>query len=671
MAAVVLFAASAGMLAGCGSSAPVNRGPAQRPVIDGVEGYHVIVAGGEPEGIAAALSAARNGMSTLLVEKGDALGGLMTLGMLNFLDMNYGPGNPLPETGIVEDFYNLTISRTNGILTPGIKDYLEMNDGKNNVLLTRGIFAEFFIAQRNSFDIENAKKWFMDTCLAEPNLTVMLNTEIIAPVLSGNTITGLEIKRQGVAASEIVRSKTVIDATVDADIAAAAGVPFTVGGEDYGAHGVFQGVTLIFKMNGVDWRAVIRHINRDGNPNSGVGLWAAWGYATEAQGYVPTDENMRFRGPNIARQRNGDVFINALIIFGVDALDPVSYAEGIKRGENELPYLVEYIRENFAGFEDASYIGHAPRLYVRETRHIVGEYRLTITDVLENRDHWDRIGHGNYPVDIQPTDPRSSGNAVGAPDIYSIPFRCLVPLEIDQLLVTGRSASYNSLPHGSTRVLPIGMVTGEACGAAAAYSITHGVTFRQMAYDTQAILWLQNRLRKQNAYIVEYVPPRMEVMDHWAYPGLVVLRELGLNHGGYSNNYGLDVPLPHRWALQTRINTIMRIVNERSADDAGRQIVTKEYSFNSDKIPVSLLLLTAAECASMYDMSAQAANLASGRAASPLVFADAADAADYLMELNILEPGALQYFPDYDVIATMGQLVYILGNLYTALVNEK
>jgi hypothetical protein len=367
----MLLAPVAGLLAGCGNGGDgIEEDPGVRPVagpvIDGEEGFHVIVAGGEPEGVAAALAASRNGMRTLLVEKGDVLGGLFTLGMLAYLDLN------------------------------------ERRDG---VFLTQGIFQEFYDAVGiwNTFDVQQAKDWFTEVCQGEPNLTVMLNTDIIAPVMVGNTIAGLEVKERGGAGTQIFRSLAVIDATVDGDVAAAAGAPYTIGGEDHGAHWTKQGVTLVFEVSGVDWDAVIDHLRGDGDPNSGADDMSAWGYNAAAARYVPADGNMRFRGPNIARQYDGNVLLNALVIFGVDALDPESLLEGIDRGRSEIPHLVRFMRDNFAGFENAALVGHAPRLYVRETRHFIGEYRLTITDVLENRDHWDRIGHGKYPVDIQAT----------------------------------------------------------------------------------------------------------------------------------------------------------------------------------------------------------------------------------------------------------------------------
>jgi len=586
------------------------------PVIDGAEAYHVIVACGEPEGIAAALAAARNGVKTLLIEQGDALGGLMTLGMLNVLDMNYS----------------------------------------GRVLLTQGIFLEFYDALGDAFDIEEAKTWFLQKCNEEPNLTVMLNTEIVGPVMDGGTITGLEVRRPGEAASEVIRSLAVIDATVDGDVAAAAGAPYTWGGEDYGAHWRTQGVTLVFEVSGVDWDAVTEYLKNDGHASSGADDLKAWGYVDEAQRYIPADGNMRFRGPNIARQQNGNILLNALIIFGVDALDPGSYAEGIERGRKEIPHIIEFMRGNFAGFENAALAGFAERLYVRETRHFVGEYRLTITDVLENRDHWDRIGHGKYPVDIQPTGPNSLGSIVGYPDIYSIPFRCLVPLQIDQLLIAGRSASYDSLPHGSTRVIPIGMVAGEACGTAAAYSVRSGVTFREMTRDLGAIQWLQNQLKRRGAYLIEYEPPRAAVMDHWAYPGLVIARELGLAGGGYTNNYRLDEAVPNRWAVQSRLNRLMAIVSERTDHPGGAQVPALEVTINTDNITVGRLLLAAARCASMGDLEKS--------------FADAGEAKDYLIGLGVLNCGNLVYFHDLDAAATTGQVMSIIGSLYTLLTGD-
>ena len=474
--------------------------------------YDLIVIGGEPEGIAAAVSAARQGLETLLIEEGEVLGGLMTLGGLNFLDMSYGP---------------------------------------QKELLTRGIFAEFYEEMGNAFDLHAAEQYFLRLVEKEEKIDLKLGTTFVAPLLAQNTLLGVKVKEKG--ESKAYYGARLIDATTDADVAAASGVPYTIGAEDYGRSEETMGVTLVFRVKDVNWPYVFIYNNLMrllskiksgwGDPYAGANWKVAWGYGEKALTYQPQDPLLRFRGPNLARQKDGTVLVNALLIFGVDSLDPVAKEEAIERGRAEIPHLLAFMQKEFPGFARVKFVDTAKRLYVRETRHIQGEYRLTITDVLENRDHWDRIAHGSYPVDIQPTAPDNLGNVIGKPEIYSIPFRCLVPLRIENLLVVGRSASYDSLAHGSARVIPVGMATGEAAGVATAYSLEKELNFRQLSKDKIAIKQVQEQLKKQGAYLVAYTAPRPKVMEHWAYPGVRVMRELGLAAGGYANDYQLDTTI--------------------------------------------------------------------------------------------------------------------------------
>ncbi len=487
---------------------------AEKPVVEGTD-YDVIVVGGEPEGVTAAVSAARNGLKTLLIEDDEALGGLMTLGMLNFIDMCHG---------------------------------------RDGTLLTQGIFEEFYNAVGGTaFDVEQAKSVFLSMVQNEPNIDLKLSTNLVAPVVENDTIVGVTVRENG--EEKTYRSARVIDATVDADVAAASGVPYTFAGEDIGEKDRQMGVTLVFTVNQVDWDKVIDYLENDGNAGTGADSKSAWGYTEEGYSYEPHDPMLRLRGFNAARQDNGDVLINAMIIFGVDVLDTQSKAEGIARGRAELEYILPYVRENFIGFENAQLVGTAEQLYVRESRHIIGEYQLTIDDVLENRDQWDKIAIGNYPVDVQPTATQRYGTVIGSPDRYAIPFRALVPLKIDNLLVVGRSASYKSLAAGSARVIPIGMAEGEAAGVATAYSVNNNVTYRAMTTDEKAISAVQKQLKKQGAYLEDF-NIHEDFMDHWAYPGVKVIRSLGLLDGGYDNNYHLEDTMS-KWRYQNMINKAM------------------------------------------------------------------------------------------------------------------
>lgn len=464
--------------------------------------YDVVVVGAEPEGVAAAVAAARSGAKVLLLEKRAGPGGLYVYGWLNSFDLNYGPGNEL---------------------------------------LTRGIFEEFLRAVGGtSFDVGQARRFFEQFIGREKNLTAMYNVSHLAPVLSadGAVVAVTAVTEQG---KKLFKAKAFIDATQDADFAAMAGVPYTIGGEDYGVPETMA-ATLVFKLKGVDWIAVRQALGRDGDSYTGSNATSAWGFWTEMRRYSPTNQRLRVRGLNLGRQNDGSVLVNALQIFGVNGVDPASYRKGYELARRELPWIVRFMRRNIRPFARAELAGVAPELYIRETRHIKGEYVLTIDDVLGNRYFPDQIAVASYPVDIQATNPKNYGWAFGKPTMYSIPLRCLVPLGVDNLLVVGRSASYSSLAAGSARVVPVGMVTGQAAGVAAATAARRGLTPRVIARTPALVREVQEILKSQGAYLPTFSLSH-PVAGHWAYPAVRELQRLGLVAAGYKNEYRLEEPV--------------------------------------------------------------------------------------------------------------------------------
>lgn len=469
--------------------------------------YDVIVVGSDPEGIAAAVSAARNGMKTLLLSKDSTPGGLYTLGALNFIDV--------PET-------------------------------RDGTTLVGGIYEEFVNAVGGSgFDIVNAANVFQDMLTSEDNITVRYNAEFQAPVMNGTTITGVTVLEDG---QEVTyNAPYVIDATQDGDVAAAAGAPYTYAGEDIGERDREMGVTLVFRLSGVNWDSMTRYLTIkrgigelfNKSTSMGVSGNTAWGFSDEGYAYEPEDSAMRLRGFNMARQDNGDVLVNALLIFDVDPLDEESREEGIERAKAELENIIPYLQDEFWGFSDCQLVGTADDLYVRESRHITCEYNLTIDDVLENRWQDDAICVTAYPVDVQPTKTQTYGTVVGYPDQYAIGYKSLVPQDVDGLLVVGRSAGYTSLAAGSARIVPTGMACGEAAGVAVAVAKSLDKTPRDLVDNSAAISMIQDLLVDQGAKL-DHTQTHEDVMDHWAYPGVKVLRSLGVLDGGYDNNYYLD-----------------------------------------------------------------------------------------------------------------------------------
>jgi len=463
--------------------------------------YDLVVVGSDPEGIAAAVSAARNGLDVILVDRRAEVGGLLTLGRLNTLDMNYDP------------------------------------DGN---LLTRGIFLEFFRGLEGvSFDVDTARRVLEEMLAGEKNITLRLEQKIEGVVGEKDRVSAILLDN-----GERITAARFIDATQDADVAVEAGAGFTLGMDDLGT-GRRQAVTLVLEVGGVDWEALTKALVNDSDEHSGASGTSAWGFLEEMRDYRARDPQIRSRGLNMGLQKSGNVLINAMHIFDVDALDPESRERAMERGQKEAEFIVRFMRENLPGFERAFLVATAPELYVRETRHLNGLYRLTIDDLLEHRNFWDKIALGSYPVDIQATAMDDWGAVVGNPAMYSIPFRCLVPVELTNLLVVGRGASYDSLAHGSARVVPVGMATGEAAGVAAALSLEKKVNFHELSGNKELVACLQERLQTQGAYLRDFeIPHTLE--GHPLYPVIRELRSYGLVTGRYDNDYRLEKPIELR-----------------------------------------------------------------------------------------------------------------------------
>ncbi|MGE8036192.1 FAD-dependent oxidoreductase [Lysinibacillus sp. NPDC093692] len=463
------------------------------------EEYDVIVIGGEPEGVAAAVSAARNGAKTLLVEKREELGGLFTYGMLNFLD-------------------------------------IPRNDSKRPVSM--GIFKEWhdLVRGKDAFGIVDAKAAFKKLVDEEPNLTLSVQTEVVNANLDSNQLTSVELKNK--YGTYAVKGKTFIDATQDADFATMSKVPFFMGGEDIGIKDKRMAVTLMLHLKNVDWDKVKKEANSNTFGGAHLNDSVMWGFTKLHDDYKPVLEGTRLRGLNLAKV-DDEYYINALQIFGIDGLNELSKQEAIEKGKKETEHILKYLHEKFPGFENAEVVSYPEELYVRETKHIWAEYQLPMSDVWKNSDHWDSIGVAAYPVDVQAQTPHDYGYVISAPNQYAIPFRSLVPKEIDGLLVVGRSAGYSSLAAGSARVVPTGMVTGEAAGAAAAIAIKEDVTFRAMSKDKKLINTLREDLKKQGAFVDSFEMD-YPYKNEWYDKSIQTLINYGLVVGGYSNDLKVE-----------------------------------------------------------------------------------------------------------------------------------
>lgn len=467
--------------------------------------YDVIVMGGDPEGISAAISAARTGGKVLLISEEDGLGGLFTFGMLNTLDMSYSKDGELLTKGIFEEFYN--------------------KEGR-----------------KESFDVNEVKGIFEDMVANEKNIDYRKNYSFLEAIVEENIITGIRVLNENGESVDFL-GRRIIDATQDGDVCANAGVPYYVGMEDINSDEIMC-VTLCFKVGGVDWEILkedmTRYMEETGDTSSGITEDSAWGFGKWCYDkYTPEFPNMRLRGPNFGRQNDGTVLLNALQIFNVNVEDENSVSDAIYYGSRESQNIVKYLKTKLNSFQNAYLLGTASELYVRETRHIQGEYILKASDLLNNKNFPDKIAMGSYPVDIQSTSKDNYGYVVFSPSQYSIPYRCAVPLNIDNLYIVGKAASYSSVAAGSARVVPTGMVMGESIGIISMYSIFNDVTPRDIIKNIEMNQEINELLLARGVYLPEFdIPGPFEGVSNKEKVEKFV--DLGIITGGYDNNFKLN-----------------------------------------------------------------------------------------------------------------------------------
>ncbi|MDR7556400.1 MAG: FAD-dependent oxidoreductase [Armatimonadota bacterium] len=424
----------------------------------------VLVVGGSPAGVAAAVAAARQGRTVLLVERRPYLGTVWTGAMLNMVDLSRKP---------------------------------------NGEHLVRGIFLEVYGRLGGvTFDPRHARRVLRELVEAEPGIQLLLQTEVVRPLRDGARVKGALLRFPD---GEVrpARAAVVIDATDDGDLAAAAGVRFTYGRETSGLDRRAMPATLLFRVAGVDWRAAVHYAwsHRRGRQPSGALGGYAWGFRDLMFNYQAADERTSAHDLNLGRLPDGTIWINALQVHDVDGTDPASVREGYERARAEIPRLLAYLRAHVPGFERARLVELAPELYVRETRHLAGLYTLTADDIAASRVFWDRVAVGSYPIDLHQYRKGERYPFKPVRRMYTIPLRALVTAGVDGLFVASRAFSATYQAAGSARVVPTTMAMGQAVGVAAAVAVEHGVTPHQLAAEPDLVREVQRRLVHAGAVI--------------------------------------------------------------------------------------------------------------------------------------------------------------------------
>lgn len=409
---------------------------------------NVLVVGGGPAGIGAAVSAARNGQSVILLEKRGFLGGNITACFVE--NCNYF----LKGTGFSsEGIYN-EIER---------KAYEKY--GNDNV------------RERNKFAFSSEYlKVFLDEFVSEAGVQILFHSFVNDVVMDGRQIAAVIIQtKKGPVA---VKADIVIDTTGDADVAFAAGVPFEQGREK---DGLCQPGTVSLRLAGADTEALLK----DGDRLLEIGRIFKEDYRAGKTGLPCKRQDLPFGRLTGGGQIS---YVNYSCVYGLDPTD----IRDLSRGEMECRQYVmdiyKYLKSHFTELKDTEVASIAPEIGFRDSRRIDGLYHLTIED-MEDRKHFDDV-IAVFPrfYDMLAPDANMDGDGkvegkgyvghIYEPVVddrtFEIPYRTMVPKAVDNLLTAGRCISADHVAESGTRAISLCMMTGEAAGAAAAVAIRSG-----------------------------------------------------------------------------------------------------------------------------------------------------------------------------------------------------
>jgi len=423
--------------------------------------YDVVIVGAGISGVCASIKASREGIKTLLVEASGVLGGLIT------------GGRQTKSTGLI-----------NGGVFQELLDRCVAYKGADPE-----IRSSYWGKYSGQFDAEVMQRVIVEA-VEEAGVELLLYAPVTEVVKDGRRVKGIKV--QAKSGPKLILGKIFIDCSGDGDLAVLAGAESMVGRK---GDGLTQPISAYVRLVNVDFPAVAKDFQEHKDDMWELNVPQKENATNEdhalvffATGLTKRIEQAKKDGFKWIIPKNhitfkaglipGEVSLNITRFHG-NALDERTLTKATIEIREQAYNVFDFLKKYVRGFEKAIFLEVAPKLGVRETRRIVGEYILTEHDVRNEARFEDAIGLSNCPVDVhEPGGEKAIMDSVGAG--YGVPYRCLVPKGLDALLLAGRCISVDEIAFGSTRNLPVCAITAEAAALAAAYAVRNNVEPRNV-----------------------------------------------------------------------------------------------------------------------------------------------------------------------------------------------
>lgn len=450
----------------------------------------VLVVGGGPAGIGASMGAARAGAKVILVERYGFLGGAATAQLVNPF-MSAHTQESLLRAGGKATMYPVDHGQGERIIKGLLLELSKRLIEKNGA-----IEPSFETGYVMPFDPETLKIVLMD----------MADNAGVDVLLHSFASTYIPDKEYPAVVFEtksgpvVIKAKCIVDCTGDGDIAAMAGAPFEVGRD---IDGLVQPMTLYFRMAGFEKEPFFEYIKA--HPEQWYGVFGLWDLIKRAsrEGLLelPREDLLMFTTPH-----PHEVSVNSTRVIKVLGTDVWDLSKAEWESRRQMWQVAQFLSSYVPGFEDAYPVQTGVQVGIRESRRIMGDYKITGEDIIEARKFPDCIARCSYPLDIH--NPLGKGTRIERlppGEAYDIPLRALLPINCDRLLVAGRCISGTHEAHSSYRIMPEALATGQAAGVTAAFCSMENTDIRSVK-----TLTVQSELFRQDADLGDSVKKQFE-----------------------------------------------------------------------------------------------------------------------------------------------------------------